>query len=61
MILIGDYVKWHDPALDDFDIEDREYQKDRVYEVIDIYENDIILIADDFGEVEVLEHELERL
>ena len=61
MILIGDYVRWHDPALDDFDAEDREYQKERVFKVIDIYENDIILIGDDFGEVEVLEHELERL
>lgn len=54
---IGDKVKWNDPAIHDYDPEDREEQLNRVYEVVDKY-GDIILIADDFSETEVLAHEL---
>lgn len=56
---IGEYVRWNDPAIADYDENEREQQLNRVYEVIDI-NGDIITIADDFGEAEVFANELEH-
>lgn len=55
---IGDLVRWNDPAIQDFDPAEREFQKSRVYEIYDIT-NGFICICDEYGEGEVLEHELE--
>lgn len=57
MIKIGDYVKWNDPCIIDYDEDGRKIQSTRVYEVYDI-NGEIISIADDYGEVEVFEDEL---
>lgn len=56
---IGDKVKWNDPAINDFDPSERELQKSRVYEVVDIINEDMVLIADEYGEGEVFVGELE--
>ena len=55
---VGDKVKWHDVAIDDFG-EDKELQESRVYEVVDIINDDVVLIADEYGEAEVYISELE--
>ena len=60
----GDKVKWNDPAIDDYDEEDRESIKNRIFEIIsDVYgdEDEIIEIAEVDGrsEAEVYAHELE--
>lgn len=55
---IGDLVRWNDPAIQDFEPAEREFQKSRVYEIYDIT-NGFICICDEYGEGEVLEHELE--
>lgn len=55
---IGDLVRWNDPALAEFDPDEQEFQKGRVYEIYDIH-SEIICICDEYGEGEVLEHELE--
>lgn len=55
---VGDKVKWHDVAIDDFG-EDKELQESRVYEVIDIINDDVVMIADEYGESEVYISELE--
>lgn len=55
---IGDLVRWNDPAIQDFDPAEREFQKSRVYEIYDITDG-FICICDEYGEGEVLEHELE--
>lgn len=57
MIKIGDYVKWNDPCLTDYDVEEREIQSKRIYRVCDI-NDDVILISDNYGEVEAFEDEL---
>lgn len=56
---IGNKVKWNDPAINDFDPSERELQKSRVYEIVDIINEDMVLIADEYGEVEVFVCELE--
>lgn len=67
MILIGTYVKWNDPAINDYDIEDRDEQLNKIYEVVDLYgyeddEDEIALIvSDDGSEVEVPIRELIEL
>lgn len=60
----GDKVKWNDPAIEDYDEEDRESIKNRIFEIIsDVYgdEDEIIEIAEVDGrsEAEVYAHELE--
>lgn len=57
-IRIGTKVKWNDPAIEDFEEEERELQKSRVYEVVDIINEDAVLLEDEFGEVEAYVHEL---
>ena len=60
----GDKVRWNDPAIDDYDEEDRESIKNRIFEIIsDVYgdEDEIIEIAEVDGrsEAEVYAYELE--
>ena len=67
MILIGTYVKWNDPAINDYEIEDREEQLNKIYKVIDFYgyedeEDEIVLIQSEEGnEIEVYLTELVEL
>lgn len=58
---IGDKVKWEDPALDDFDSDEKEIQKERVYKIIEVINDEIFLISDDFGDSEVFVDELIRV
>ena len=59
-IEIGTKVKWNDPAIADFaEGKERELQKSRIFEVVDIINEDMVLIADEYGEGEVLVDELE--
>lgn len=59
MIVIGTYVKWFDPGINDYEPEDREEQMNKIYEVIDFYEyedeeDEIALIRSEEGnEIEV--------
>lgn len=57
-IRIGTKVKWNDPAIEDFEGEERELQKSRIYEVVDIINEDAVLLEDEFGEVEAYVNEL---
>lgn len=57
----GDLVKWNDPAIDDFELNERELQKKRIFKVIKFINEDMVLIADDFGEGEVYVNELEKI
>lgn len=57
-IRIGTKVKWNDPAIEEFEEEERELQKSRVYEVVDIINEDAVLLEDEFGEVEAYVNEL---
>lgn len=56
---IGDRVKWEDPAIDDYDEEDRENLLDRIFEIIEI-NGEVITIAEVGGgsEAEVYDTEL---
>ena len=58
-IEIGTKVKWNDVAIAEFQGEERELQVKRVYEVVNIINDDMVLIADVYGEGEVLISELE--
>ena len=55
----GDLVKWNDTAIDDFAINEREIQRNRIFSVIEFINEDMILIADEYGEAEVFIEELE--
>lgn len=57
-IRIGTKVKWNDPAIEEFSGEERELQKSRVYEVVDIINEDAVLLEDEYGEVEAYVNEL---
>lgn len=58
-IEIGTKVKWNDVAIAEFQGEERELQEKRVYEVVNIINDDMVLIADEYGEGEVFISELE--
>ena len=58
-IEMGTKVKWNDIAIADFKGKEREFQESRVYEVIDFINEDMVLIADEYGEGEVFIEELE--
>jgi hypothetical protein len=59
MFNVGDKVKWNDPAIVEFDPTERYIQQNRVFEVIEYINEDMVLIADEWGEGEVFENELE--
>lgn len=56
---IGDKVKWEDPAIDDYDEEDIDSLRERVFEIFEI-NGEVISIAEVDGgsEVEVYANEL---
>lgn len=58
-IEIGTRVKWNDVAIAEFQGKERELQEQRVYKVVDIINDDMVLIADEYSEVEVFISELE--
>ena len=58
---VGEKVKWFDPAINDYPIEERETQRNRVYTIIKFINDEMCLIADDFGESEVLITEIDPL
>jgi hypothetical protein len=58
-IEIGTRVKWNDVAIAEFQGKERELQEQRVYKVVEIINDDMVLIADEYGEGEVFIGELE--
>lgn len=58
-IEIGTKVKWTDVAIAEFQGKERELQESRVYEIVEIINEDMVLIADEYGEGEVFIGELE--
>jgi hypothetical protein len=58
---IGDKVNWIDPAIKDFDLKDREFQLNQVFEVVELFEDETALIANDFSEAEVFISELKHI
>ena len=58
---IGQKVKWFDPAINDYPIEERETQRNRVYTIIKFINDEMCLIADEYGESEVLITEIDPL
>jgi hypothetical protein len=59
-IKVGDYVKWNDPAIHEYDECDREDMLNRVFEVFAI-NGDVYSLSNEFSEVEALEHELVKV
>jgi hypothetical protein len=59
----GDFVKWNDPAINDFEPEDREAQLNRVWQVIHYINDDegTLLISDGNSDAEVYLHELTKV
>jgi hypothetical protein len=59
----GDKVRWYDPAINDYDPDDRQSQLNRVWTVFHYINEDegTLLICDDFSEAEVYLHELEKI
>ena len=55
----GMLVKWNDPAIDDFSEGEQEIQRNREFVIVDIINEDMVLIADEYGEGEVFVDELE--
>ena len=58
---IGQKVKWFDPAINDYPIEERETQSNRVYTIVKYINDEMCLIADEYGESEVLITEIDPL
>ena len=55
----GMLVKWNDQAIDDFSEDEQEMQRNREFVIVDIINEDMVLIADEYGEAEVFVGELE--
>jgi hypothetical protein len=58
---VGDKVRWNDPALGDFEPNERVLQSEREYSIIEFLSDEICLISDGFGEAEVFLWELEKI
>jgi hypothetical protein len=58
---IGDKVNWIDPAIEDFDLKDREFQLSQVFVVVELFDDETALIANDFSEAEVFISELKHI
>ncbi len=58
---IGMLVKWNDPAIGEFSPKEQELQKSREFVIVDIINEDMVLIADEYGEAEVFVGELELI
>ena len=57
----GMLVKWNDLAIDDFSEDEQEIQRNREFVIVDIINEDMVLIADEYGEAEVFVGELELI
>lgn len=57
----GMLVKWNDPAIDEFSEDEQEIQRNREFVIVDIINEDMVLIADEYGEAEVFVGELELI
>ena len=57
-IKVGAKVHWNDVAINDFDEEEREEQLNRIYTIDKIINDDMVLISDEYSEVEVPINEL---
>lgn len=57
----GDIVKWHDPAINDYDEEEREDALNREFKIISLENDGEALISDGFTEAEVYLSELELI
>lgn len=57
----GMLVKWNDPAIDEFSEDEQEMQLNREFVIVDIINEDMVLIADEYGEAEVFVGELELI
>lgn len=60
-IEVNSLVFWNDPAIDDFEPEDRQPQLDRVFRVITLSEEEAWIREVDTkegGEIQVMPHEL---
>lgn len=58
---IGMLVKWNDPAIGEFSPKEQEIQRNREFVIVDIINEDMVLIADEYGEAEVFVGELELI
>jgi hypothetical protein len=58
---IGMLVKWNDPAIGEFSPKAQEIQRNREFVIVDIINEDMVLIADEYGEGEVFVDELELI
>lgn len=63
---IGDFVKWDDPAIDDYEPNEREDQLNLVWKILDIDDNEYVngkyLLVDEFGgECEAFGNELRSI
>lgn len=57
---VGDYVRWNDPGINDYEPENRQAMLDREF-IIEEINGEIILISDGYSEAEVTANELEPL
>lgn len=57
----GMLVKWNDPAIGEFSTKEQEIQRNREFVIVDIINEDMVLIADEYGEAEVFVGELELI
>lgn len=57
-IKVGTKVYWNDVAINDFDEEEREEQLKRIYTIDKIINDEMVLISDEYSEVEVPINEL---
>ena len=57
----GMLVKWNDPAINNFSEGEQEIQRNREFVIVDIINEDMVLIADEYGEAEVFVGELELI
>ena len=61
-IALGQKVRWNDPAINDYDEEDREDALNREWEIYDYdKESEVVWIADGFSEAEVYACELDLI
>lgn len=57
---VGTRCRWHDPAIEDYQPEERQAILDRVFTITRI-RGEIVLVSDGTTEAEVLAHELEQV
>lgn len=50
---IGQKVKLFNSGINDFQVEDREIQRNRIYTIVNFINDEMCLIADEYGESEV--------